>query len=330
MKGSVKKGAEQAVNVCMKVKKKEKVVIITDKKTLPVGKAFEKAAKKITPKVELFILEKYGKRPLKKLPDEIKKSLKNADASFLAVDTAADKKLNERITVRRPIRKIVLGHGGRHAGMPGINKKMLEQGLSADYDKIRRISKKVYDKVKNAKEIIVKNKQGTYLIARFSKKLKWIICDGHIKPGKWSNLPDGEVFTCPLRIDGKAVAVLLGDVYRKQLKKPITFHIKNSRLEKIECSDKNLKKKLWIFLKKHRNGTRVGEFAIGTNIQLKGFVGSMLQDEKHPGVHIAFGSPYPDFTGAKWDSKSHMDAVMIDTDVFVDGKQIMKKAKFLL
>ncbi|MBW2995305.1 aminopeptidase [Candidatus Woesearchaeota archaeon] len=325
---SIKKGAEQAVNVCMKVRKGEKVVIITDKQTLAVGRAFEKASRKKTDKIELFVLEDYGKRPLKELPDEIRKSLKDTDVSFLAVDKKPGS--NEGNTIRVPVRKIVTSHGGRHAGMPGITKQMLEQGLSADYHVIKKISGNVYNKVKNAKEIIVKNKQGTDLKAKFSKKLKWIKCDGHITSGNWSNLPDGEVFTSPARVDGKAVVVLLGDVYRKLLKKPITFHIKNSRVVDIDCSDKNLKKNLWKFLKKYKNGRRVGEFAIGTNIQLKGFVGRMLQDEKHPGVHIAFGCPYPEKTGAKWDSKSHMDVVMVKTDIFVDGKQIMRKGKFVI
>jgi leucyl aminopeptidase (aminopeptidase T) len=311
-------------------KKNEKVVIITDKKTLKVGRAFEKAAKKITSKVELFILEKFGKRPLPKLPAEIKKSLKDADVSMLAVAKAINNKINEGVTIRVAVRKAVTTHGGRHAGMPNITTQMLEQGLSADYKKIKQITDKVYRKVKNAKEIVVKNPHGTNLVAKFSKKLKWIKCDGDIKKGDWSNLPDGEVFTCPARVDGTASVILLGYVYNKLLKKPITFHIKNSRVVDIACHDSKLKAKIWKFLKKHKNGARVGEFAIGTNINLKGFVGRMLQDEKHPGVHIAFGCPYPGHTGAKWDSKSHMDVVMVDTDVFVDGKQIMKKAKFLV
>jgi aminopeptidase len=330
MKGSVKKGAEQAVSVCMKVKKGETVAVVTDRQTLKVGKAFETAAKKITNRVSVFVLEDYGKRPLKKLPKEIADYLKKTDVCLQAINPKFNSKINERFTVRLPTKNIVLGHKGRLAGMPGITTQMLEQGLSADYKKIQQISKKVFDTVKNAKEIIVKNSMGTNLTAKFSRKLKWDICDGNITAGKWSNLPDGEVFTCPAHIEGKAVAVLLGDVYEKPLKKPIGFTIKNSRLVDIDCSDKILKKKLWKYFKQHPNGKRVGEFAIGTNIFLKGFVGSMLQDEKFPGVHIAFGSPYPDMTGAKWSCKSHMDIVMVDTDIFVDGRQIMKKSKFLI
>ncbi|MBW3016911.1 aminopeptidase, partial [Candidatus Woesearchaeota archaeon] len=67
-----------------------------------------------------------------------------------------------------------------------------------------------------------------------------------------------------------------------------------------------------------------------TNIFLKKFVGSMLQDEKFPGVHIAFGYPYPKMTKANWSSKAHMDVVMRKTTIVVDGRKIMDKGKFLV
>jgi len=57
------------------------------------------------------------------------------------------------------------------------------------------------------------------------------------------------------------------------------------------------------------NSDRVGEFAIGTNIDLKDVIGEILQDEKYPGVHIAFGNPYGAHTGAEWDSSTHIDVV---------------------
>jgi leucyl aminopeptidase (aminopeptidase T) len=44
---------------------------------------------------------------------------------------------------------------------------------------------------------------------------------------------------------------------------------------------------------------RVGEFAIGTNIGVHDVIGNILQDEKIPGIHIAFGNPYGAHTGAQ-------------------------------
>ena len=53
----------------------------------------------------------------------------------------------------------------------------------------------------------------------------------------------------------------------------------------------------------------MGEFAIGTNIGVRDVIGNILQDEKIPGVHIAFGNPYGAHTGAEWDCSTHIDVV---------------------
>ena len=38
-------------------------------------------------------------------------------------------------------------------------------------------------------------------------------------------------------------------------------------------------------------------------------IGKILQDEKFPGIHIAFGNPYGAHTGADWYSSTHIDVV---------------------
>ena len=64
----------------------------------------------------------------------------------------------------------------------------------------------------------------------------------------------------------------------------------------------------------------MGEFAIGTNIELKDVIGQILQDEKYPGVHIAFGNPYGAHTGAEWYSGTHIDVVGRKFDIWVDDR----------
>jgi len=58
-------------------------------------------------------------------------------------------------------------------------------------------------------------------------------------------------------------------------------------------------------------------------------VGNLLQDEKAR-VHIAFGHPYPDETGAKWDSKTHVDALLEECDVGFDGRKIMGRGRYVV
>lgn len=328
------KGAYQAVHKCMKVKPSEKVVVICDNSNKSAMKYIFEEAKKVTKKVEFFNLDDYGKRPLRTVPKVIKKSLKDCDVSYLALTMASNKRFNERNTIRKPVRDVVLKRGGRHAGMPGFNRKIMEQGLNADYDKIEKMSLKVYNLVKKAKTITVTTAKGTKLKAEFSKKIKWIPSYGKFKKGNWGNLPSGEVFTHPININGTAVIDgVLGDWFIKlgKLKQPVKVTIVNGKTFSILCKNKKLERDLRkAVFKADKNSSRIGEFAIGTNIALKGFIGNMLQDEKVPGVHIAFGDPYPGKTGAKYSSKLHLDGVITKTDIFVDGKQIMKKGKFLI
>ena len=74
----------------------------------------------------------------------------------------------------------------------------------------------------------------------------------------------------------------------------------------------------WHYTHTDENSDRVGEFAIGTNIELHAVIGHILQDEKFPGVHIAFGNPYGAHTGADWYSRTHIDVVGTEFDIWVD------------
>ena len=51
--------------------------------------------------------------------------------------------------------------------------------------------------------------------------------------------------------------------------------------------------------------------------------------KKFPGIHIAFGSGYPDKTGATWDGKAHLDCIITKPTVEIDGTAIMKNGNFV-
>ena len=78
----------------------------------------------------------------------------------------------------------------------------------------------------------------------------------------------------------------------------------------------------------------MGEFAIGTNIGVERVIGNILQDEKFPGVHIAFGDPYGAHTGAPWKSATHIDVVGLRFNIWLGDaageEQIMRDGRFLI
>ena len=74
----------------------------------------------------------------------------------------------------------------------------------------------------------------------------------------------------------------------------------------------------------------MGELAFGTNLGLSEMIGILLQDEKLPGVHIAFGNPYGNQTHADWKSKTHVDVLTRKCDVWIDEEPVIEKGGYLL
>ena len=331
---TIKKGAEQAVENCLSVQAGERVVIITDDESASIGAALKKAALAIGANVQVFMMERTEGLPAE-FPDKLGKALAQADVSFYSAQGKKGELQSFRIPMLRCVgdnRKLRQGH------MPGVTEEMMVTGMCADYQEIQRLSRAVYEKVSVAEEIRVVTDNGTNLTVNLSPDLRWKICDGNIKADDWSNLPDGEVFTSPKDINGTAVIDgCLGDYFDRKFgllaETPVTIEIKNGRAvrESIQCENEELRQEFVEYLfETDETPRRGGEWAIGTNTGLTELIGNLLQDEKFPGVHIAFGSPYPDKTGADWNSNGHIDGVIRNTTIFVSGEKIMNKGKFLI
>jgi aminopeptidase len=223
----------------------------------------------------------------------------------------------------------------RHAHMVNITPRIMTEGMRADYRVVDRISQKVIDTVRSARVIRATTEAGTDLTAELNPDYRWIKTSGLITREKWGNLPGGEVFTTPGNVNGTfvidgVVGDWLCDRYGLLEAAPLTIHVKNSRLVSAESANQALRDDFWAYTHTDENSDRVGEFAIGTNIELHEVIGHILQDEKFPGIHIAFGNPYGAHTGADWYSSTHIDVVGMRFDIEVDGKRIMTAGKFLI
>jgi len=333
--GTMAEGVRQAIENCLKVNKGEDVVIITDRQTEEIGSALRRAAEKSTGRaVRFFVMEDFGARPIM-LPRAIQEALATAEVSIYAAQGAK----GELATFRQPmLRTIEANPQLRHAHMIGITTEIMADGMCSDYREIQRISRLVYEKVKEARTIRVVTAKGNDFTAEFSPELRWTVSDGDITPGHWKNLPDGEVFTSPATLNGQVVIDgCLGDFFAERYASledtPIRVEVRDGAAvrESLRCDHDELRREFdrYVF-ETDENSHRVGEFAIGTNTGLTHLIYNLLQDEKFPGVHIAFGSPLPGKTGAAWDSKAHVDGVLKNPSIYVDGAPIMIEGEFRL
>jgi leucyl aminopeptidase (aminopeptidase T) len=223
----------------------------------------------------------------------------------------------------------------RHAHMVNINRQIMLEGMRADYQRVDRLSARVVDLVKVAREIRATTPAGSDFRARLDPGYRWVKTSGLISPEKWGNLPGGEVFTTPGEVNGTFVIDgVVGDYLCERFGSlhdmPLTVRITHNRLTEAYSDNKELESAFWAYTHTDENSDRVGEFAIGTNIELTRVIGHILQDEKFPGIHIAFGNPYGAHTGAEWFSSTHIDVVGKEFDIWVDDQQIMREGRFLI
>jgi leucyl aminopeptidase (aminopeptidase T) len=323
-------GAKQTID-CMKVQPHERVVIIASQITDDISRLVERESRKVTSSVSYFLMEDFGKRPFP-LPEEIRQALLQADVGFYT-GNYVDGELG---LFRKPIYAIVGKTKLRYANMPSLSREILEQGMNADYSALREFTSKVHDILKDAKTIQVRTAIGTDLEAKVGK-YRWYVCDGNIKPGQYSNLPDGEVFTSPEDVNGRFVVDgVLGDYFDEKYgattSTPVTVDIRNCHAIEgsVRCDNPILKKEFedYVFRKNSPNSNRVGEFALGTNLALKRIIGNTLQDEKFPSIHMAFGDSLEEDTGCPYSCDYHIDGVILKPTVIVDGRPLMVNGKY--
>ena len=323
-------GARNAINTCLCVQPKEKVTVIADDASKEIAASLVREVNRTGAPFRAFILEEVASRPLTAFPAEIAAEMESSQVSIFAVQVQANE-----LKSRMQMTDIVNRRKMRHAHMVNINKQIMMEGMRADFSKVDALSRKVLSLVSAARQIKAKTAAGTDLIADLNPSYHWLKTSGIISAEKWGNLPGGEVFTAPGEVNGTFVIDgVVGDYlcahYGDLRQSPLTIRIKNNRLTEAHSTNKELENDFWRYTHTDENSDRVGEFAIGTNIELKDVIGHILQDEKFPGVHIAFGNPYGEHTGAQWYSSTHIDVVGRKFNIWVDGAEIMREGKFLI
>ncbi len=323
-------GALNAVRVCLRVQPSERVTVITDEVSLEIAAAIVHELEEMGCRYQTWVLEDVATRPLTEFPLAIAEDLESSQVSIFAVQ-AQTNELKSRMQMTDVVNRRKI----RHAHMVNINKRIMLEGMRADFQKVDRLSVKVMETVRKAKQIRAKTPSGTDLVADLNPNYRWVKTSGIISTEKWGNLPGGEVFTTPGEVNGTFVIDgVVGDYLCAKFgdlkANPLTIQVTGNRVVEAHSANKELKDDFWAYTHTDENSNRVGEFAIGTNIELKDVIGEILQDEKYPGVHIAFGNPYGAHTGAEWYSSTHIDVVGRNFDIWVDGEQIMRRGQFLI
>jgi len=280
--------------------------------------------------LETVLIEAVTPRPMRAAPPEILAALEHVDAGIMCVQPQEGE-----LGARMAIVAVVERRRVRYAHMVGVTPRIMREGMRADYRQVDRLSQQLCERMESATSLSVKTAAGTDFRATFDHSLAWVKTSGIINARYWSNLPAGEVFTTPGSVDGRFVCDgTAGDYFNAKYGElqahPLVLEIKGGRLVSAESDHKGLQQDFWNYTHTDANSDRVGELAFGTNLGLREMIGTLLQDEKVPGVHIAFGDPYGSQTHADWKSSTHVDVLTRHCDVWIDDEQVIADGQYLL
>ncbi|HDR04281.1 MAG TPA: aminopeptidase, partial [Candidatus Marinimicrobia bacterium] len=133
-----------------------------------------------------------------------------------------------------------------------------------------------------------------------------------------ANIPDGEVFTAPIRDSVNGVIRYNAEsLYHGTVFTNIELHFKNGRIEKARALPQS---KLDKIFNTDEGARYIGEFAIGVNPYITRPMKDILFDEKIAGsIHFTPGNAYDEADNGNR-SAIHWDLVLIQTPEFGGGK----------
>lgn len=197
---------------------------------------------------------------------------------------------------------------------------------TADYAKMERDQQPLKERMLAADQVHIKA-PGTDL--KFSiKNIPVVPCAGEC------NIPDGEVFTAPVResVQG-TITFNTSSLYQGTVFDGIRFEFKDGKIIKAEC--RNDTKRLNEILDSDEGARYIGEWSFGCNNQVRKPMLDTLFDEKIGGsFHLTPGNAYDEADNGNR-SCVHWDLVLIQTpeygggEIWFDGELLRKDGRFL-
>jgi leucyl aminopeptidase (aminopeptidase T) len=311
---TTEEAAETIINTCMAVQPKEKVLILTDFALAKIGDIILREARKITDAdmIEIAVGEQHGEEP----SADVAYEMKNYDVIIIPT-----MKSLSHTKARRDANKA----GARIATLPGVTEEMMQRCINIDYLGLEKTNERIKQAFKDSKKIRVTTELGTDVTTEVVNT-RGDIGLYHNK-GDFGNLPAGEVDSGVRDsiTNGKIIVdASFGGIGR--LENPITLSVEDGYAVKIEGWQSEALNAILNAV--GRDAYKIAEFGIGTN-PLAAVTGNILEDEKVLGtVHFALGNDLS--YGGKNDVPIHLDAIIREPTIYIDGKKIMEKGLLLI
>jgi len=320
MASSLQEAARTILVQCMNLRAGESVLVIVDEPSEGLGQALWAAAKELKSEaalIKMIARASHGAEP----PPVVAKAMLEADIILAPTSKSLS---------HTQARKAACERGARVASMPTITEDIMARTMGSDFFAIRDRTVPLARILSDGSRAHVTSPRGTDLVVSLEGR------EGHADtgilhaPGSFGNLPAGEAYIAP--VEGMAEGVIVFDGAMPPmglLDEPITVVVEKGFATDISGGE-GAKMLLDAIAPFGRDARNIGELGIGTNEAAGSpLTGNTLEDEKALGtVHFALGNSAT--IGGKVNVASHIDGIVLNPTLEVDGKIILEQGKLLI
>jgi leucyl aminopeptidase (aminopeptidase T) len=305
------------VHECLGVRDGEEVLVICNPATQTLGERLRDEAEAAGGDAMLTVMAERASHATEP-PNSVAAAMANADVVLAPTIQSLS---------HTAARKAATATGVRIATLPGVTADTLARAMSADVEALRRRSKAIAEALSRASQATITSARGSDLRLGLEGR-GGMADDGRLTaPGAFGNLPCGEGFIAPLEGTTEGTLVVDGSIATLGIPQgPTALTIEQGHLA---AATGEAGERLLELLTAHGpDGTNVAELGIGTNDKAT-LVGEVIEDEKILGTaHVAFGASAS--IGGTVQVPIHIDCVVMQPDVSVDGEPLMRGGALLI
>ena len=322
--------AGNIVHTCMNISAGEKVLLVADQPLATVRTHLVSEVLTADPgQLWCYTLPDVA-RPLLEYPPLLHQVGAEADAAIVFFADVPSEETPGRLAFWRTCEQ----NGTRVGFGAQVDDSILENELSADYRAIAAITRRLKERLQGKDQVRITTALGTDLTlsiaGRDVKEDNGLIHE----PGQFGNLPAGECFVSPLEDSAQGVLVVDKSFPDLVLAVPVSMVFDKGRVVTIEggAEAEELTRRIEYGERQEdgQNCRVIAELGIGTNPAAR-LTGRLITDEKVMGtVHIAIGdNSLPSYGGANR-APIHIDGVVGQPTLVVDGKTLIEGGQYLV
>jgi leucyl aminopeptidase (aminopeptidase T) len=305
------------VSDCLAVREGESVLVVANPSTLGLGERMRAEAGRAGAEAMLILMADrsvHGEEP----PDAVAAAMAKADVVLCPTLKSLS---------HTEARRLANDAGARIATLPGITEETLARVMTADMEALRRRSAAVTAALDAGSRARITCANGSDLTLTLADR-RARPDDGDLRePGAFGNLPCGEGFIAPIETEGDGTLVVDGTI--AGIEKPedlVELELERGNL--VSATGTAGAELLEVLRGAGPGGTGVAELGIGTNEKAI-LTGNLIEDEKILGsCHVAFGASAG--IGGVVQVPVHIDCVVMEPTVEIDGEAILREGKLLL